>query len=241
MVLFQLDIARFVTIYIAQGIVFVIFLLIVYLILKRDKKWLNWCFSGTYLSVCVGLFLNFIYAPLTDPNIVLILYFFTVYFFGYGIIFLVVFEFIVLKSEKIITRKKQLTIFIAYAAVLFCMIFFLFIPNAGIKIDAETSWRPVYYAPFYIYFMAVQVIMGQGPAMYLSFQIYKRFEDPKLKKKWKFYIIGTIELIAFMDILFTANFLNDPTLRTIVGVLGLIFSISGGYLMYFGVGRQIEK
>jgi hypothetical protein len=110
-----------------------------------------------------------------------------------------------------------------------------------IKIDAQTGWKPVYYAPFYIYFMAVQIIMSQVPTLYLSFQIHKRFEDPKLKKKWKYFIFGIIELVAFMDILFTANFLNDPTFRTIVGVLGLIFSISGGYLLYFGVGRQIEK
>jgi len=241
MVLFQLDFTRFITIYVVQGLVLAIFLIIVYLILKRDKKWLNKCFSGTYLSVSIGLVLNFIYAPLTDPSIVLILYFFTIYFIAYGIIFQVVFELILLKSEKVITSKKQLAILLAYAIALFGMIIFLFFPGAGIQIDATTQWKPVYFLPFYLYFIVVQIIMGQAPTLYLAFKINKKFEDQKLKRKWKYFIIGTIELIIFMDILFTANYVNDPTLRNIVGIVGLIFSITGGYLMFFGVGKQIEK
>lgn len=237
MALYQLDFARIFTVYIAQGLVFAVFLIIVFLILRRDKKWLNWCFSGTYLSVSIGLFLNFIYAPLTDPNVVLIMYFFTIFFIGYGLIFLVVFELILLKSEKIITRKKQLALLLIYAIALFGTIFFL----DFVQINEQTGWKPVYEAPFYIYLMGIIICLSQVPTLYFAFQIHKRFEDPKLKKKWKYFIVGTFELISFMDLIFTANFINDPTFRTVIGVIGLIFSISGGYLMYYGVGKQIEK
>ncbi len=41
--------------------------------------------------------------------------------------------------------------------------------------------------------------------------------------------------------IFISNFLNDPTFRLIMGAIGLLLAIAGGYLMYNGVGRQLEK
>ena len=78
MVLFQLENPiRIITIYGAQGLVFAWFTYLAYRILKRDRKRLNLIFSGFYLSVVVGTLFNFIYGPIADEQIVLILNFCT--------------------------------------------------------------------------------------------------------------------------------------------------------------------
>ncbi|MHA2182184.1 MAG: hypothetical protein ACXAAH_12260, partial [Promethearchaeota archaeon] len=103
MVFFEISITRAITVYGAQGILFVFFLFLAYKILKRDRKRLNILFSLFYLSVVVGLLVNFVYAPIEDVTIVLILNFFTNFFIYFAVVFLVVFELILLKSEKVIT------------------------------------------------------------------------------------------------------------------------------------------
>jgi hypothetical protein len=237
--LYQIDVVRFITVYIAQGGIAAVFLIIAYLILKRDKKRLNVIFSGVYISSSFGLLLNFIYFPITDEAVVLILNFFTNYFIAFGLIFLPLFDLILLKSEKIITTTKQLAIILGYAVLLLFMITFLVIPGAGVDISAETGWRPVYSLPFYLYIM-ITISIPILSTIYLSLKINKKFEDDLLKKKWKYFLIGVIELFIFAYAIFTSNYLNISLFRTIIGVIGLILTISGGYLCYYGVGRQIE-
>ena len=81
------------------------------------------------------------------------------------------------------------------------------------------------------------------PILYLSFRIYNKFEDEQLKQKWKYFIFGFCALIVFMYGIFISNFLAsyDINVRTVMGIIGIISGISGGYLMYIGVGRQLEK
>ena len=241
MVYFQLTTGRFITVYIAQGVILVAFLYLAIKILLRDRKRLNVIFAGLYLSPVIGVFINFIYAPLTDEFIVLILNFFTNFGIFYGPIFIVVFDLMLLKSEKVISTSKQLLILIIYGIAMFSMIFFLFIPGFGVTINQGTGWSPVWSLPFLLYVVTVETIGALVPSLYLSFQIYKTFEDEVLKKKWRFFILGFIALMTFMYAIFISNYLGDPTIRLIIGVMGLILAILGGFLIYFGVGKQIEK
>jgi hypothetical protein len=230
---------RFITIYIAQGFIFVFFLFLAIKILKRDRKRLNIIFSGFYISPVIGFFVNFIYGLMTDVNLVLILNFVTNFGIYYSAIFLVVFDLILLKSEKVITSTKQILILVGYGIAMFCMIFFLFIPGAGVTLNA--NWSPVWALPFFIYVVLVVSIGAVIPFLYLSFQIYKKFEDDLLKKKWKFFIYGFCCLIIFMYGIFVSNTLDIDLFRTLLGIIGLILAVTGGYLMYNGVGRQLEK
>ncbi len=236
-----MDLARFLTVYIAQGIGFAVFVYLAIKILKRDTKRLNIIFSLFFISAAAGLFINFIYAPLTNPNVVLIMNFFTNFGIVFSVIFLLVFDLIILKSEKIITPKKQLMIIGGYGIAAFCMLFFLFIPGWGVQIDATTNWKPVWSLPFYFYVISIMTIMAFLPTVYYSFKIYNQFEDPLLKKKWKFFIIGMLALYMFSYCIFTSNFLNIDVVRTVMGGIGLILGIVGTNLMYYGVGRQIRK
>ncbi len=235
--LFQLDPTRIFTVYVAQGLIVAIFLFIAYKVLKRDTKRLNLIFSGFYIFVALGLTINFIYAPLTDEAIVLTLYYVLMFSLNFSAIFLTLFNAILLRSEKVITGKKQLIISLIYMAILIGMVF---IPQ-GITINATTEWKPVWSIIYFIYIIAAVTIMGIGPSLYYSKEIYKKFEDEQLKKKWKYFIIGQCEFYAFMYGLYVSNTLNDATFRTVIGVIGLILVITGGILVYYGVGRQLSR
>ncbi len=238
MTLYQMSMTRIITIYVAQGFMCLFFLFLAFRILKRDRKRLNVIFSGFYLSPAIGFIINFIYAPLTDESIVLMLNFLTNFFIFYSSIFIVVFNLILLKSEKAITTRKQLIILIVYGVAMFSMIGFLFYPGYGVTFNE--NWSPIWSLPFFLYVVAIETI-GTFSALYLSFQIYKKFEDELIKKKWKFFIFGLCSIIIFMYGIFISNTLNIDNFRTIIGVVGLILALVGAYMMYYGVGRQIEK
>ena len=238
---FQLTTGRIITVYVAQGVILVAFLYLAIKILLRDRKRLNVIFAGLYISPVIGVLINFLYAPMTDEFVVSILNFFTNFGFFYAPIFIVVFDLILLKSEKVISTSKQLMILIIYGIAMFGMFFFLFIPGSGVTINQGTGWSPVWSLPFFLYVVLVETIGALIPSLYFSFQIYKKFEDEQLKRKWRFFIYGFISLMTFMYAIFISNYLGDPTVRLLIGLVGLILAILGGFLMYFGVGKQIEK
>jgi hypothetical protein len=234
---------RIITIYVAQGLVAVWFSYLAYKILKRDRKRLNVIFSGFYISAVIGLIFNFIYGPISHEGVILVLSYLTYFGVFYSPIFLVVFDLILLKSEKVITPLKQMILFISFGIFMFCLIFFIITPNWGVSLNESTDWSPVWYPPFFLYLAIGEAIFVLIPVYYLSFQIYKKFEDEQLKQKWKFFIYGYSALVIFMYGIMISNFLAsfDINVRTIMGIIGLLSGISGGYLMYIGVGRQLEK
>lgn len=236
-----LTLPRIITIYFAQGLLFVFFIFLAYKILKRDRKRLNLIFSGFYLSAVVGTLINFIYGPIDIPEILVILNFFTNFGYFFAPIFLVVFDWILLKSEKVVTTAKQLLVLIIYGIAMFGMFILLFFPGYGVIINASTNWSPVWSPYFFLYVILVETIGAVIPIYYLSVQIYKKFEDKVLQKKWKFFIYGFTALAIFMYGIFISNFLNDSTFRIIMGFIGLILALGGGYLMYYGVGRSLSK
>ncbi len=243
MVFFQLESPiRIITIYGAQMLVCLWDAYLVYRILKRDRKRLNFIFAGFYLFGVIGLIINFIYGPIPNVDVVRVLNFLTNFFMYYSPIFFVVFELMLLKSEKYINTKKQLFILIGYGILMFCMIFFVlpgFIqPGWGVTLD---EWSPVWGISLFVYVICIESIFAVGPVLYLSYRAYHKFEDVQLKKKWKNFIYGFCAFMIFLYTIAISNFLNDSIFRTIAVGTGIICAIVGGYLMYIGVARQLEK
>ena len=237
MVFFQLDTTRIIQVYVVQGIIAAFFWFLAYKILKRDTKRLNLIFSLGFISSAVGLMINFIYAPLTNEAIVIVLYYITIFvMFLFGAFF-VVFVLMLLKSEKVITPKKQLLYVLIYLAAELCS---LFIPE-GVTINASTEWKPVWSVAFFAYFVGVLLIFGMIPSLYYSIQIYKQFEDELIKKKWKYFIYGIIGIYVFAVGTLFSNTLNVQIFRTVWSGISLVLVILSPLLMYYGVGRQIEK
>jgi len=240
MVFFQLeDPMRVVTIYGAQMLVCLWDAYLAYRILKRDKKRLNLIFAGFYLFGVIGTIFNFIYAPIESVPVVLALNFLTNFFLFYSPIFFVVFELMLLKSGKFINTRKQLLILIGYGIFMFCMIFFVITPGWGVSFNTE--WAPIWRPPIFLYLIIGESIFAVGPVFYLSYRAYYKFEDEQLKKKWKNFIYGFGAYMIFLYTIFISNLLDISIVRTITGVIGLICAIVGGYLMYIGVTRQLEK
>jgi hypothetical protein len=156
--------------------------------------------------------------------------------FLFGAFFLV-FLLILLKSDKVFSSKKQVTFIIIYAVAELCSVF---IPN-GVTINAGTDWKPVWSWSMFIYFVSVIVILGMAPSLYFSSKIYQEFEDEQIKKKWKFFIIGICGIYTFAIVTLLANTLNIQTFRTIWSLFAFILVIASPLLIYYGVGRQIEK
>ncbi len=246
MVFFAMSITRIITVYVAQGLLCVFFLFLAYKILKRDKKRLNVIFAGYYISASIGLIINFIYAPIdpfvnsTNESIVLFLNFLTNFGIFFSTIVLVVFDLILLKSEKVVTTSKQIAILSIHGIAMFCMIFFVLSEDLGVKFDAET-WAPIWSLPFFLYLVIVETLIGAIPFFYLAFKVLQKFEDEVLRKKWKLFMGGFTCIMIFMYGIFISNFLNIPAFRTGMGIIGLILAVIGSYLIYYGVGKQLEK
>jgi len=239
MVFFEISsVERAVTVYGAQMLVCLWDAYLAYRILKRDRKRLNIIFAGFYLFGVIGLIFNFIYAPLPIGPVVFVLNFFTNFFLFYSPIFFVVFELMLLKSEKYINTTKQLLILIGYGIFMFCMICFAY-PGWGLTFNAND--QPKWELAFFLYLIIGESIFAVGPVFYLSFRAYYKFEDEQLKKKWKNFIYGFGAYMIFLYTIFISNKLDDPNFRIIAGITGLICAIVGGYLMYIGVTRQLEK
>ncbi|MFX1394652.1 MAG: hypothetical protein ACFFAH_13915 [Promethearchaeota archaeon] len=236
MVLYQMDIARFITVYIVQLGMGIIYFIIGVVILKRDTKRLNQLFSTFYLLAASATILNVIYASLFINPAVKILHFITFFLFCFAIIYLLIFNLILLKSEKIFTIKKHNLIAGIYAVLLLVLIL---IPK-GITIDESTNWRPVWSLPFLIYALIVVSSCAVIPTTYYSIQIYKKFEDDVLKKKWAYYILATFGYFAILYLSSISNFLNDPNFRLFTSIVGLLLYATA-FLLYYGVGRHIKK
>lgn len=234
-----MDLARIIQVYVLQlGVGGIFYILMALLILRRDRKRLNWIFSAFFLSVSIGTIINVIYAPLTIEPIVLVLHFMTYYLFCFAMVFLLIFDLILIKSEKIINSKRQLMI-ITIFAILLAGQFFIGVLGGGITINESTDWKPVWSLPFFLYSVIVCFIFAIVPTINYALQIYKKFDDNTLRKKWKFFLIGIIWYYIFWFGTSLSNLLDIPLFRTLWALVGITVFISA-YFIYYGVGRQIQ-
>lgn len=229
----HIDIARFIQIFLVQGLIGFFFLYIAFRILRREVKGLSLILSCFYLSTTVGVIINIIYAFLYVEIIVLILHFLTYYFLCLSLMFLLIFVLVLMKSEKILTKKIQAFLLVIFSIGLFGL---LFIPD-GITINETTDWKPEWSWPFLIYSFTICTLVI-APTILYSIKLYLRFEHQELKKKWKYFLIG---MFAYYFVYYgtsISNTLADPTFRMIWSILSLP-SLITLYFIYYGVVKQL--
>ena len=229
-----MDIARFIQVFLVQGLSGLIFLFIAYRILKRESKGPNLILSGAYLSVGFGVIINVIYTFILVESVVHILHFLTYYLMCLSLIFLLIFVLIVDKSAKLITPKIQLGVIITFGILLLGL---WFIPN-GIIINQGTNWKPEWSWPFLTYSFIICSSIAIVPTTYFSLKLYLKFEYKELKKKWKYFLVG---IIAFFFLYYgtsISNTLADPTFRLIWSFASLP-TLTSPYFVYYGVAKQL--
>ncbi|MBY9006017.1 MAG: hypothetical protein KGD63_04600 [Candidatus Lokiarchaeota archaeon] len=242
-ILFQessLTLVRIITVYFVQGFLVAFFIYLVYKIIKRDRKRLNYIFSFQYIIPAIALSINFFYAPLAVESVVLILNFITTILTAFSTIFNLLFILILLKSEKVINTKKQILFTAIYCIALVMSIFIYYNPNIGITMNGTTNWLPAWKWPLFFYIIAIYIFYAVLPSYYYTVKVYRRFEDKDLKKKWRVFIIGNTALYTVIILIFLSNTLNIAIIRTIFSILSGILSILGAYGTYYGVLRQLE-
>jgi len=216
------------------------------IVLKRSKKRTNLYLSSFYLSTAVGGFINIIYANIPEiffgiidstilENIVYILHFITYYVLCYSLVFLLIFTLILLKPVDRFNTKIQITLLILVGILILGL---WFIPN-GIQINEGSNWKPNWGWNFFIYSTIVCSAILIIPTSYYSLKIYSKFENQHLKKKWKYILIG---LFAYFFLYYGTTFsntLNSNNFRLIWSLISLPTLIAL-YLIYYGVGKQLE-
>lgn len=234
----SLGLARILQLFVVQLAMGIFFIYLGGKILLKNNRRLNISLSLLYIFTAFGLFINVIYSLIEIEEIVVILNFITNFSISFGLIFLLSTNLIILKSEVIFSKYDQIKIALPYAIFLLLMI--LFYPfGAGVTINESTGWAPVWHPPLFVYFMTIITIFSVIPILYTALKIYSKFEDKTLKKRWIYFIIGTVGLIIYLYGVYINNLINLPTARFVFSLFGLTVFV-WMYLIYYGIGRQIE-
>ncbi len=229
-----MDLARFIQIFVVQGLIGFFYLFMAIKILSRNRKRLNLHLSLFYLTVGIAVIFNMIYATLRTESIVLLLHFITLYLFFFAQVFIVVFLLILLKSENIIKPTIQIFLIGSFGVILLGL---WFIPN-GITINESTDWKPVWSWTFLTYSYIVCTAITILPSLYISIRIYLNLENKRLKRKWMCFIFG-LAIYYFLYYGTTlSNTLNVQTFRNLWSILSLL-TVPTIFLIYYGVGRQL--
>ncbi len=227
---------RILQVFVIQLFLGIFFLYIASLILKRDKKRLNVILSSMFIFVFIGVIFNVIYAFLEDVFIIGILTRITVFFLFGAAVFPVVFNLILLKSEKIIDSKKQFLIIFGYLALVFLA---LLIPG-GIIIEPSNDYVPQWSLELLLVMIIASIVYTAIPFIYTAWKINNKFEDDELKKKWKYYMYSMPFYHVNAVMVSLSNHLNDPNFRLMWNAVALILYLIA-YFIYYGVGKQIDK
>ena len=229
-----MDIARFIQIFLVQGLAGLFYLFIACKILKRETKGLNLILSSFYICVAFAVILNVVYAFIFVEEVVYILHITTYFLLCFPLIFLLVFVLILVKSEEVFTPKLQLILIVCFAVLLIGL---WLIPN-GVTINENTNWKPDWSLMFLLYSITVCSLFAIFPTIYFSISLYRKFEYKELKKKLKFFLIGISSYFFLYFGTSISNTLNDPIFRIIWSLLSLPMLVSL-YFVYFGVAKNL--
>lgn len=226
---------RLIWIYLVQLSISFIFLFIAFRMLKRNRSRLSFILSFFYILTGIGFILitiryNFIINP-----IVYILYILGVFLINISMIFLVLFNLNLVKSQSQISNRKHLLIIFFYAIVFLAV---LLIPN-GITINEETNWFPVWSWWFFIIISIVTLVMIVCPIIMISAKLYKMFEDDALKKKFRLFFIGIIILLLGWYGAALYNTWDNILFRSFWSIAGIIIVFTSGVIIYYTWGRNI--
>ncbi len=218
------------------AIIIFIFLLVAYKILRRNRNELTLSLASFYIIMSIGLILNAIYLPLRINPLVYILYFFTVFCLLLGQIFLVLFNYFLLKFGARISRKATLIFLIIYVILILLN---LSIPG-GFTINETTDWKPKWTWALLVTVSMFIMCFIIIPFTILFIKIYKFFNDEELKKKLLFFYTGYCGMTAaFYGGLIYITW-DNPIFIIVWTIIVLPISLTSGLLIYYGIGSKLE-
>ncbi len=224
---------RSIVIFIVLPINFTFLLYLGIKILKRSKLELSKYLSLFFINFAIIAVLTGIYDTIRINPEVLIIHLAVIFLFFLSFGFMNIFLLILLKSEKIITKKIQILFLSLYT--LYLLTIFLFMKD--VSIDETTDWRPIWSINFFLFNLFNWLLFVATPVIYLTLVLYFTFTSDELKKRWLTFTIGSIGYVLIFFIILISNFLHTPILRALVYIfffLGFPF----GLLIYYGIGKE---
>lgn len=231
------DLVRVVLILIPQPLLGIVFLFLAFKILKRRSTQISITLSGFYILLGIAMILNVLYLLLSTTQnafVLLSIYFFILYSILNAFIFVTLFIIQINRTQDF-TLKSQLSIILIYAFLSFLLLSY---PN-GITVSSETNWVPIFSWDFliivYVYFTIIIVI----PSVRYSTKIYKKFMDPYLKKRLRFFFLGIFEgfIVIYGTVLF--NTWQDPVFKYAWSIITVILLLSLSIFIYYGIGLNL--
>jgi len=157
---------------------------------------------------------------------------------------------VILESTIIYSVKRQNRYIVLYGIVLFLAMLTLVLlgirfdnpnnPIFGIDLTPTVGTVPQWGLIFVICIISIMSVFVIIPIIRTSLKIYVSFETKALKKKWLYYLIGSLGLILMFYFMLIDNLYLGDVFRTITLILG-VSVIVWGYLMYYGIGFKLKQ
>ncbi len=238
-----MDLIRFLSIYLVLSILAIFLSLVAYKTISRNpRNAFNQMFAATIITLILYIATNFILALITDPRkvgLVNTLAIVADYFIFLVLGFLLLSLLILYAPEKMLHRKTQALYLIIYAS-LSAIPFFIPDEKKKITISPEgVQSPPTYGFPtfiFYIFFFAIILTL----TLIVSWQISIKITNPKIKRKFLFFIVGVLMLYYSPFAMAFANFVNTAEARQVYLFLSLLV-VPGLYFVYYGIGKELSE
>jgi hypothetical protein len=189
----------------------------------------------------MGSVLNIIYYLISFEGLEILVSFLHILayiFFLLGFVFLLMFNLLILKSEKVFVPRKQTILILGYIA-LFSVLFVVGLGFNGVLLNPSNDWTPEWSLPFFITSLILAIPFLIVPIIYYSSKILQEMQDKTVRGKWKIFMLGVV--IYSLVLIGTAlvNFLNIAEIRQIWSIFALILFLMV-FTIYYGVGKQIK-
>jgi len=230
-----LDINRIILVYGIQGLIIFFFSILVVQLFRRDRTYQTNLLVSFLISVIIGNVTNMVYAVLENGILIIILHLCVNFFNFFGLGFLYILNRILLDSEMVYSRNRQIKYLSIYGSVYLIGMFLIGL-NGGVTLSNFSY--PVWNVYFYIFMLAIVFGFGIIPILATSIKILRRMEAKNLRRRFLQYYFGVLGMASVVLLIFTINFWNDNNLRTIVSIYS-ISTILWVWLIQRGLGRKL--
>lgn len=225
-------------VYIVYGGIITLFLINGIKLLRRNRSSrITQVVSVAFFITALGLIGTLIYRTLEffgNTDYYIIGHKFAVFSNNISIIFLMIFNLIILKGNIILTDKKK-GILIGIWVVLSSPIFYLPEVYLGYRND-DGSVVPQYDLPITIYMLGL-IGVWFVILIIITIKDFKRFTDSAFRKKYIMFNTGIFMIVIIFAGNFIQNYLHQDIIRDIVTYMGVII-FPAGIMLYRGVRKE---
>lgn len=236
----NIDIGRIVLTFIFQIIVVIVFGYLGYSIFTRRKNRMNKYFAVFFILLTLGNIINIIYVLIYGfiglESVVVYLHLSTNFLNFLGLPFLYIVNQMILKSSIVFSIDRIKKYLVPYILI-------LIIGTILIQIFDGVTWDPFGYPHWSLTYFLFALILSIGlamiPALVISFKVYAQLNEKQVKRRYLFFLVGTIGLTLLLVIIYFSNFLNVMILRSILSIISLSMIIWVIFI-YYGLRRSKE-